>query len=98
MKAVFIAYDQAHHERIMEALDRNNCRGFTAWNQVSGRGSATGEPHYGTHAWPSLASAIITFVPDERVAPLLATLRAYNDERPRLGLRAFSWTVDGECL
>ena len=60
MKAVFITYDQAHHERIIEILDRNNCRGFTAFGNVQGRGSDKGEPHYGTHAWPSLASALIT--------------------------------------
>lgn len=98
MKAVFIAYDQAHHERIMETLDRLNCRGFTAWNQVTGRGTRDGEPHYGSHAWPSLASAIITFVPDERVAGLLAALRAFDNDRPRLGLRAFTWTIDSEMV
>lgn len=98
MKAVFITYDQAHHEHIMETLDRLNCRGFTAWPLVSGRGSATGEPHYGSHAWPSLASAIITMVPDERVKPLLERLRALDADRPKLGLRAFVWTCEPECV
>lgn len=91
MKAIFIAFDQAHYERIVEMLERNNCRGFTAWEQVSGRGSNTGEPHYGTHAWPSLASAIITFVEDSRVDAILARLRAFDEDRPLLGLRAFVW-------
>ena len=27
---------------------------------MQGRGSKTGEPHYGSHAWPSMCSAIIT--------------------------------------
>lgn len=94
MKAVFIAYDQAHNERILEVLDHLNCRGFTSWSTVSGRGTHSGEPHYGTHAWPALASAIITIVPDERVEPLLAALRAFDEERPRLGLRAFVWNIE----
>lgn len=94
MKSIFIAFDQAHYERIVEMLERSNCRGFTAWNQVTGRGSVDGEPHYGTHAWPSLASAIITIVEDRQVATILEKLKEFNDERPKLGLRAFVWNVE----
>ncbi len=94
MKAVFIAYDQAHQLRIIDILDRMSLRGFTQWDQVSGRGSLNGEPHYGTHAWPSLASAIITMVPDESVGTLLERLHALDDESPRLGLRAFVWAIE----
>lgn len=94
MKCIFIACDQAHRERIEDMLERNNCRGFTAWEQVRGRGSKTGEPHYGSHAWPSMADAIITMVEDHRLPHIMALLRQMNDERPRLGLRAWSWTVE----
>lgn len=94
MKAVFITFDQAHYERIIDILDRLSCRGYTAWPQVTGRGSADGEPHYGSHAWPSMASAIITMVPDDRVYSLLTRLKEIDDERPKLGLRAFVWSVE----
>lgn len=94
MKAIFIAYDQAHTDRIIEMLERTNCRGFTSWEQVSGRGSVDGEPHYGTHAWPSLAGAIITMVEDQRVDAVLARLKEFDQERPRLGLRAFVWDIE----
>lgn len=94
MKAIFIAFDQAHYDHIVEMLERSNCRGFTAWDQVTGRGSVDGEPHYGSHAWPSMASAIITVVEDKRVPIVMAKLKAFNDERPKLGLRAFVWNVE----
>ena len=94
MKAIFITFDQAHREKIIDMLERNNCRGFTAWEQVTGRGSVDGEPHYGSHAWPSMASAIITMVDDRRVAPVLGKLRAINEDRPKLGLRAFVWNIE----
>ena len=93
MKSIFIAFDQAHYERIVEMLERSNCRGFTAWQDVTGRGTVDGEPHYGSHAWPSMASAIITVVEDQRVPIVLAKLKEFNDERPKLGLRAFVWNV-----
>lgn len=94
MKSIFIAYDQAHHEAIIDALTRQNCRGFTAFGNVQGRGSENGEPHYGTHAWPALAQAILTIVEDHRVKPLLARLREIDETKPLLGLRAFVWNVE----
>lgn len=94
MKSVLITFDQAHYESIITLLEQYNCRGFTAWQEVQGRGSRTGEPHYGSHAWPSLASAIITMVEDHRVAPLLEALKAMDQESPKLGLRAFVWNIE----
>lgn len=94
MKAIMITFDQAHYERIVDLLERNNCRGFTAWPQVMGRGSRQGDPHYGSHAWPSMASAILTVVDDSKVDSVLGLLKALDDERPRLGLRAFVWDIE----
>jgi len=94
MKSVLITFDQAHYDNIITLLDKSNCRGFTSWTQVQGRGSHTGEPHYGSHAWPSLASAIITIVEDSRVESLLESLRAMDHESPKLGLRAFVWNIE----
>lgn len=96
MKSIFIAFDQAHYERIVEMLERSNCRGFTAWGEVTGRGSVDGEPHYGSHAWPSMASAILAVVDDKRVPIFLAKLKQFNEERPKLGLRAFVWNVEDQ--
>lgn len=94
MKAVLITYDQAHHERILRLLDHLNCRGFTCWPQVQGRGTKTGEPHYGSHAWPSMSMAIITIVADDLAATIMDRLHEMDEETPRLGLRAFAWTID----
>lgn len=94
MKSIFIAYDQAHHNAIIEILDRHACRGFTGFGIVQGRGSHKGEPHYGTHAWPSLAQAIITMVPDETAPRLLEDLHTLDETKPRLGLRAFQWNIE----
>lgn len=94
MKAIFITFDQAHYPRIIDILDRQNCRGYTSWEQVQGRGSINGEPHLGSHAWPSQASAIITMAEDSRVDAVLQRLHALDLESPRLGLRAFVWDIE----
>ena len=93
MQAIFIAYDQAHHQAIIEILDKLSCRGFTAFGNVQERGSEKGEPHYGSHAWPSLAQAMFTFVEDYRVSHLLDRLHELDESKPRLGLRAFVWPI-----
>ena len=85
MKSVLITFDQAYYERIMALLDRLNCRGFTYLEKVQGRGSKTGDPHFGSHAWPSMCSAILTVVDDNKVDPL---------QTEQLGLRAFVWNIE----
>ena len=94
MKAIFIAFDQAHYDDVINVLNHNNCRGFTYWQDVQGRGTRTGEPHYGSHAWPGMNSSIMSIVEDARVSPVLEALRAIDEAKPALGLRAFVWTVE----
>lgn len=94
MKAVFIPYNQAHKERLVEILERMSIRGFTMWEQVQGRGSVNGEPHYGDHAWPTMNSSILAVVPDEKVANLLKRIKALDQEVERLGLHAYVWNIE----
>lgn len=94
MKAVMIILDQAHYAQITDALSKLNIRGFSSWREVFGRGSKTGDPHYGSHAWPSVNNAILTVVEEQRVKPLLEYLRELDKEFENLGLRAFVWNVE----
>ena len=94
MKGVLIAFDQAHKDAVINALTRLNCRGFSFFEQMQGRGSNTGEPHYGTHAWASMNSGIITMVEDNIVEKLLAALKEIDESAEMLGLRAFVWNIE----
>jgi len=97
MKTVFIAYDQAHKEGVLDALNSSLCKGYTLLPGACGRGSKTGEPHLGTHAWPAMNEAILTVCEEEKVAPLFERLHKLDVENPLLGLRAFVWNVE-QCL
>ena len=94
MKSVFIAYDQAHHEHVIDVLERGNLKGYTRFEQVQGRGTKTGDPHLGSHAWPTMNSAIITMVEDEAVPNLLERLHQVDVDNEMLGLRAFVWNIE----
>ncbi len=93
MKAIFISYNQALNERVMEVLDRQNARGFSKWELTLGRGSVDGEPHYATHAWPSMNSSILTIVPANKVEAIMDALRKVDASAPQHGLRAFAWSI-----
>jgi nitrogen regulatory protein PII len=94
MKGIFIAYDQAYNMDIADALEKLGVRGFTMWQDIAGRGSQTGEPHLGNHAWPTMNNAILTFVDDSKVDAILQTVRAFDEETQALGLRAFVWDIE----
>ena len=95
MKAVFIAYNQALTEAVNSILDRHHIRGFTKWENEQGRGTHNGEPHFGTHTWPAMNSAIIAVVEDEKVEPLLESLKKLDTRAEQQGLRAFVWNIEG---
>lgn len=89
-----IIYNQAHSSVVMEILDKCSVRGFTKWVEVQGRGSVSGEPHYGTHAWPSKNMTTLAVVEDEKAQSLTEELRKANNAAQDQGLRAFVWEAD----
>ncbi len=94
MKSVFITFDISHKNDVIDLLTHNNCRGFSFFDHMQGRGSSTGDPHYGTHAWPSMCGSIIAIVEDKIVDKLLSEIKALDGETPQLGLRAFVWNIE----
>jgi len=94
MKAIFVAFNQAYNEEIVEVLDAAGQRGFTRWDDIKGRGSVDGEPHYGDHAWPTMNHAILTMVPDDKVSAIMQALAEKDAAYPDLGLRAYSWSIE----
>lgn len=94
MKAVFISYNQAFKDEILDIMLKAGVKGYTNWEEVTGRGSRGGDPHLGDHAWPTLNSAMISFVEDNIAADFMNRLSVLDKNNPMMGLRAFSWTVD----
>ena len=94
MKAVFISYNQAFKDEILDIMLKAGVKGYTNWEEVTGRGSRGGDPHLGDHAWPTLNSAMISFVEDNIAADFMNRLSVLDKNNPMMGLRAFCWTVD----
>ena len=94
MKGVFISYNQAYNDEVIEVLESVKQRGYTRWTDIQGKGSFNGIPHLGSHAWPEQNHAVLAFVKDDKVRPILDALRAKDEASPDLGLRAFVWNIE----
>ena len=94
MKAIFVSYNQALTERINDLLDEYGVRGFTRWTPTEGRGSFTGEPHYGNHTWPAINTSVLAIVEDEKAPIVLDAIRKIDAEIELQGCRAFVWNIE----
>ena len=94
MKAIFVAFNQAFNEEIVEVLEAHGQRGYTAWQDIQGRGSVDGIPHLGNHAWPEMNYAVLSMVDDDKVDAIMDDLRAKDAAYHDLGLRAYVWNIE----
>ena len=94
MKSVMIVFNPANTERVEFMLDTLEVRGFTFWENVQGRGTVDGQPHRGTHTWPEMNNAVLCVVPDEKVEPILTTVRKLDLRNKEVGVKAFVWNIE----
>ena len=93
MKAIFVACNQSIYDEVLDIMNRMQMRGYTGWEELMGCGSRNGEPHLGNHAWPTMNSALLPVVEDDKVEAFLASLKQLDEENATQGLRAFVWDV-----
>jgi nitrogen regulatory protein PII len=93
MKAIMIIYNQAHTEKIEYLLDKLEVKGYSLWENVQGRGSETGVPHLGTHAWPEINKSLLAVVDDSIVEKILDTVKKIDAINTEVGIRAFVWDI-----
>jgi len=94
MKAVMIVFNHGITEEVNEALEELNIRGYTRFLNVHGQGSVDGEPHLGSHIWPSLNSVVLTIIEDDKVESLLEKVKEINSEAEKQGIHAYVFPVE----
>jgi len=95
MKAIFIVYNMALTDKVEYMIDVLGIRGYSQWSNMQGRGSETGDPHYGNHTWPEINSAILTIVEDDQVEKILQKVKNLDHINQEVGIRAFVWDITG---
>lgn len=85
--------NQSMFDAVMDLMKNMGVRGFTGWEELMGCGTSTGEPHLGSHAWPTMNSALIAVMEDDKAVAFLAALKKLDEDNEQQGLRAFAWNV-----
>ena len=93
MKAVFVVCNQSMFDAVQDIMKDMGLRGFTGWEELMGCGSRDGEPHLGSHAWPTMNSALISVMEDDKAAEYMQRLKQLDTDNDQQGLRAFAWPV-----
>ena len=93
MKCLFIVYNIAIHEEILESLKKVGLSNYTRWEEVTGVGKKSG-PHLNTHIWPAKNSAIIIVGEGGKVALLMEEIRGLQEKMPDVGVKAFCLALE----
>ena len=93
MKAVFVVCNQSMFDAVQDIMKNMGLRGFTGWEELMGCGSRDGEPHLGSHAWPTMNSALISVMEDDKAQEFLSKLKQLDEENHQQGIKAFAWEV-----
>lgn len=88
-----IIYNQANSEKVEYMLDKLGIKGYSLWENVQGRGTSTGVPHLGTHAWPEINKTVLAVVDDNIVDRVLETVKKIDEINEEVGIRAFVWDI-----
>jgi len=91
MKAAFLVYNQAFVDEVEKILHDLSIRGYTRWDEVKGQGTSTGEPHFGSHAWPSKNMATLCIIEDDIAIKLNKRILLLDADAPEQGIRIFFW-------
>ena len=88
MKMVFIMYNIAINDEVMEILKDVGIEYYTRWEMVSGRGQTSGS-HLGTHVWPPVNSVLAIAVEDDKKDKLIEKIKEARKKLGKEGIKAF---------
>jgi len=88
MKMVFVMYNIAINDEVMEILKSVGIKGYTRWERVTGHGKRSG-PHLGNHVWPAVNSVLAIAAEDNKKARLIERIKELRKKLGKEGIKAF---------
>ena len=84
---IFIVYDRAIDEELMDVLEGLDVVYYTKWPDILGVGRH--DPHLGDEVWPGMNNAVMAVVDGEKREKLLERVKSLQASFSSVGLRAF---------
>ena len=97
MKMVFVVYNEALDEEVMEIMSANSLENYTKWHKVSGVGKTSG-PHLMSHVWPKANNVLMTCVEDAQVEAVMAGVGRLREKAGTGGVKAFVLPIEAATL
>jgi len=88
MKMIFIMYNIAINDEVMQILKDVGIEGYTRWERATGRGKTSG-PHLGNHIWPVVNSVLAVAAEDNKKARLIERIKELRKKLGKEGIKAF---------
>jgi len=90
MKMVFIVYNSAISEEVMEALQEIGVENYTKWDRVLGKGPISGS-HFDSDVWPGVNSMLAIAIEDEKKDRIIDKIRELKSKEAlrKEGIGAF---------
>lgn len=80
MKLLFLIHSGPSPAAVTALLEANGAPGYTILDDVTGSGPSG--KLAGTRAFPGTATILLSVLPEDRLEPVRAALRAYRDQLP----------------
>jgi hypothetical protein len=96
MKLVFLVYNAAIDEDVMEALERLGIEEYTKWPRLTGKGNSSG-PHLDSPVWPGVNSALLIATNDDKAGSLLKEVQSLKKKFSHEGIKAFLLPLEEIC-
>ena len=88
MKMIFIMYNIAINDEVMEIMKKAGIENYTRWERVTGVGKIRGL-HMGTHVWPAVNSVLAVAVEDDKKDKLIEQIKEARKKLGKEGIKAF---------
>ena len=88
MKMIFIMYNIAINDEVMEIMEKSEIEDYTRWERVTGVGKTSGL-HMGTHVWPAVNSVLAVAVENDKKDKLIEQIKEARKKLGKEGIKAF---------
>ena len=88
MKMIFIMYNIAINDEVMQILKGVEIEDYTRWERAIGCGKTSG-PHLGNHIWPAVNSVLAVAVEDDKKNRLIEETKKMRQKLGKEGIKAF---------
>ncbi len=93
MKFLFLAYNEAVDDEVMEILSGSDVDNYTKWTKVLGKGGKSG-PHLNSHVWPKSNNVIVVAVSESQASMVLDSIRRMREKLGHEGIKAFQLPLE----